>query len=271
MGWAWHFRTTWLPFLVAACTHRFPAPAPPPAVPAQVSNPPPQPACASSSAETARAVGTLIEAQRAYLERGDTKPFSLLMLSDVKVEACRARAPGPFDLVFNKSQLDGINQWAAQNEGQSAAEFTAVETRATSDSVGLELRLDLAKETGERASFGQRFELACRSETWRIERFRYWPLDPDTGEDFTQFFQATDASIERDLSEGDLRNAAYHLMLAYRFNECAALSRRLTSDTPDDAWAWELRAKASALTGDRDDADQSIQIAHSLARRDGPK
>lgn len=265
MGWAWHFRTTWLPFLVAGCTHQSPGIAPPPTVPAPVSNHPPQPACAASSAETARAVDTLIEAQRAYLERGDTKPFSLLLLPDVKVEACRARAPGTFDLVFSKSQLDGIHQWAAQNDGQSAAEFTTVETRATSDSVGLELRLDLAKETGERASFGQRFELVCRSGAWRIERLRYWPLDPDTGEDFTQFFQATDASIERELSEGDLRNAAYHLMLAYRFNECAALSRRLTSDTPDDAWAWGLRAKASALIGDRSDADQSFQIAHSLA------
>jgi hypothetical protein len=246
------------------------AAAPPPAVPAPVSSPVPQPECATSSAETARAVGTLFDAQRAYLERGNTKPFSLMLLPDVNIEACRAREPGAFDLVFSKTHLDDIYQWAAENDGPSAAEFTTVETRATSGSIGLELRLDLAKETGERASFGQRFELVCRSGAWRVERFRYWPLNPDTGEDFTQFFLATDASIERELSEGDLRNAAYHLMLAYRFNECAALSRRLTSDTPDDAWAWDLRAKASALIGDRSDADQSIQIAHSLGRDGQP-
>lgn len=270
MGWAWHFRATWLPFLVAGCTHQSPGAAPPPALPAQVSTPQPQPECATSSAETARAVGTLLDAQRAYLEQGNPKPFSLMLLPDVKIEACRARAPGTFDLVFSKTHLDDIYQWAAQNEGPSAAEFTTVETRATSGSIGLELRLDLAKEAGQRASFGQRFELVCRSGTWRIEGFRYWPLDPDTREDFTQFFRATDASIERELSEGDLRNAAYHLMLAYRFNECAALSRRLTSDTPDDVWAWELRAKASALIGDRNDADQSVQIAHSLARDGQP-
>ena len=126
------------------------------------------------------------------------------------------------------------------------------------------------KRDGRKASFSQRFELVCRSGAWRIERFRYWPLDPDTGQEFTQFFLDTDAQIERELAEGDLRNAAYHLMLAYRFNECAALSRRLTSDTPDDAWAWGLRAKASALIGDRNDADQSVKIARSLAQDEQP-
>jgi hypothetical protein len=211
------------------------------------------------------AVEMLVEGQRAYLERGDTKPFSALLLTDVEVLAGRSRTPDAFDFPFSKGQLDALYRWAAANEGQFRAEFTTLEVDAAPTWAKVELELRYSKPTGERAAFGQRFELACSAGAWRVAHFRYWPLDPVTGREFTAFFQETDARIQQDLEASDLRDAAYRMMLAYRFNECAGLARRLTTDDPGDAWSWELRAKASALIGAIDDAEQSLQKARSLA------
>lgn len=221
----------------------------------------------AKDAEPSRAlVALLVEAQRAYLERGDTAPFSALLLPDAEVRAGRTKEPDSFDSVFGKEQLDGIYQWAARNEGRYSAAFAMVDIRRSPDAAVVELQLDCTKNPEDKSSFGQRFELVRRSGAWRIARFRYWPLIPETGEDFGRFFAETDARIEEDLRTGDLRNAAYHMMLAYRFKECAALTRRLTTDQPKDAWAWELRAKASALVGDGKDADESSELARSLAQ-----
>jgi hypothetical protein len=223
------------------------------------------PAFVSVDEDTPQAVAAIvIRAQREYLERGDTKALSNLFLPDAEIQAGRTHAPDSLDFVLGKDQLIDIYDWGAKNDGQFDAEFTIVEARRTQNPADLQMRLDTTDSTGEKSSFGQRFALERRSGVWRIVRFRYWPLDPETGEEFTQFFRDTDALIERNLADGDLRNAAYHMMLAYRFEECATLSRRLTNDGPDDPWAWDIRARASSMIGDRKDADQSIQISRTL-------
>ncbi len=54
------------------------------------------------------------------------------------------------------------------------------------------------------------------------------------------------------------------MMIGYRFDECAALIRRITSEAPDDPWGWDLRSTASAMTGDAADAAKSRATAKRL-------
>src|SRR5262249_44334975 len=117
-------------------------------------------------------------------------------------------------------------------------------------------------------AFGERYELAEKSGTWQIVRFRYWPLRPDTGKEFgALYFEELDAKIEEERRRGDERQAAYDLLLAYRFDELTELVRRLTDQTPDDPWAWKMRAVASAMIGDRADAERASQTERMLEGR----
>ena len=93
-----------------------------------------------SGEETLRAVvGVVVDAQREYLERGNTKPFASLLLSEAEIQAGRARAPGSFDVSFSKRELDDINQWAALHDGQSSSdEPLFVREGASANSIVLE-------------------------------------------------------------------------------------------------------------------------------------
>lgn len=85
------------------------------------------------------------------------------------------------------------------------------------------------------------------------------------GEPFgDEYFARLDRRIDEARSAGDRRNEAYLLMIAFRMAECAVASRKLTEDAPDDAWAWHMREKASAVVGDRMDAELAGRRANDL-------
>lgn len=254
-------------FFVAACSSR------PPAVPPIVDLKG-APAAALESASTEESVTEVVNllnsAQRSYLEEADVKPFANLLSPEVKITASRMRALGPYDSRFTKERLIHIYEWATRNEDRFSAHFVTIKAQVTGNAADVEIRLETeAKDV--KSWFGQTFRLVKQDGSWQIVAFRYWPINPETQQDFTMdFFGGMDQSVEDDLRNGDFRNATYHLFVGYRFDDAAMFGRTLTDADPDDVWAWEMRAKASAMIGDKIDAEKASEMARKLKAANGP-
>jgi len=220
---------------------------------------------ASSGEDSSREViQLLISTQRAYIERADPKPFADLLSPEAKITAARLRAPGAYDTRFTKQRLVHIYEWASRNEERLSAKCVTIKAQVTGDAAEVEMRLE-TEGSGVKAWFGQTFRLVKFDGAWQIVRFRYYPINPDTQEEFAaSFFEEMDRLAAEDLRTGDYRNATYHLFVGYRFDDSAMLARQLTDADPADPWAWEMRAKASAMIGDKEDAEKASQTVRKL-------
>lgn len=252
---------------VAACA------APPPAVPpvVNVESTPLAVAEPTSPEDATREVVSLLNsAQRAYLEHADPKPFANLLSPEAKIIAARLEAPGMFDARFTKERLVRIYEWATRNEDRFAAKFITIKAQVTGNSADVEMRLE-TESNAVKSWFGQTFRLVKFDGVWQIVRFRYWPINPQTQRDFSEeYFAEMDRLAEEDLRNGDYRNATYHLFVGYRFDDAAMFGRTLTDADPNDAWAWEMRAKASAMIGDKVDAEKASEMTRRLKASAGP-
>lgn len=245
---------------------------PPVALPVvQVQAPPAAVTEAASAEDSSREVIQLLTStQRAYIERSDPKPFADLLSPEAKIIAGRRRASGPYDSRFTKQRLVNIYKWASRNEERLSAQCVTIKAQVTGDAAEVEMRLE-TEGSGVKAWFGQTFRLVKFDGVWQIVRFRYYPINPETQEEFAaSFFEETDRLAEEDLRTGDYRNATYHLFIGYRFDDSAMLARQLTDADPADPWAWEMRAKASAMIGDEEDAEKASQTVRKLKRQNAP-
>jgi hypothetical protein len=102
----------------------------------------------------------------------------------------------------------------------------------------------------EQAAFGEHYRFEKRADGWRLVHYEYWPLMPDTLEEFgAGRFALLDAEADEARAHGNDRLVAYYLMAAYRFDECAQVARRLTDHTPEQPWvSARIRASRRALT-----------------------
>ena len=210
------------------------------------------------------ALSQLTEAVRAYLEDGKTSPLFGMYSADLVVRAGRAKAPSPRDIAFGRERLEAIYDYATRHEPSTAPQFTktVVEERGNRTTIEWTVLLDgpLA------AAFVERYELVSDDKGLSVVRFEYWPLRPDTLKEFgSAYFTDVDSRIEDARSKGDDRMVAYLLMAAWRFDECAKLTRELTIATPEEPWVWTMRAKASAIVGDRVDAENAAREAAKRA------
>ena len=216
------------------------------------------PAPAKRPSQTA--LSQLTEAVRTYLEDGKTGPLFGMYAADMVVRAGRAKAQSPRDIVFGRERLEAIYDYATHHEPGTAPQFThtLVEERGSRTTIEWTVFLDGPIA----AAFGERYELVTDDKGPTIVRFEYWPRRPDTLKEFgSAYFTDVDSRIEDARSKGDDRMVAYLLMAAWRFDECAKLTRELTRATPEEPWVWTMRAKASAIIGDRADAENAAREA----------
>jgi hypothetical protein len=176
----------------------------------------------------------------------------------MSVRAGRASVASKRDNVFGRARLAAIYGWAGKHEGHMSVRTVSPRYDEHGDRATIEWFVVETADAMDPSAFGERYALEKRAGEWRIVRFEYWPVKPDTFEELGAYFEEADAKVDADRASGDERSLAYHLMAAYRFDECAAVTRRLTDATPEEPWCWEMRAKASALVGDREDADRSM-------------
>jgi hypothetical protein len=211
-------------------------------------------------------VQRVAEAERAYEERGDPHAILALIAPDARIEAARLRRHSRTDWVFTHERLTAIYTWAAQYAAQTRFSYKDVHVTAGATYASFDW-VTMSEGPDQQSWFGQHYELERRGGEWKVVRFRYWPLRPDTGGEFgAPYFADLDRQIETALGSGDERNAAYWMMLAYRFDECAKLGRKLTDAMPTDWWAWDMRSRASAMVGDLDDALSAGRVARSLKK-----
>ena len=214
--------------------------------------------------EVRSVVEILAAAQRRYLEDRDLQPLEELFALDLKVESGRTDARSAHDNALGRDGILSVYRWAIDHEERMTFRYEVVRLDERGAAATLVWRYHEGHGDHEQA-FGERYDLEKRDGSWRVVRLRYWPLRPDTNQPFGEaYFADLDHRIDRALADGDKRTAAYLLMLAYRMTECAALARTLTDETPDDAWAWHMREKASAVVGDGVDAELAGQRAKAL-------
>ena len=223
--------------------------------------------------EASSVAQSLRKAQLDYLENRGTTALFAMHAPDLEARAARSKAPGERESVFNGDHLRGIYAWSARHGVPTKATMgeTTIERGVDSINVEWSFRLDHpGRQDAAPSAFGEHYVLERRAGEWKIVRLRYWPLRPDTMEEFgADYFADLDRQIEKIESLGDGsddRNRAWLLLAAYRFEECAALSRTLTERTPLEPWVWEMRANASAMVGDGEDAEAATRTAEHLAR-----
>ncbi len=222
------------------------------------------PASAPQKGPSRTALSQLTEAVRTYLEDGKTSPLFGMYAADLIVRAGRAKAHSPRDIVFGRERLEAIYDYATRHEPGTAPQFTNTVVEERGNRTTIEWIVFLDGPTA--AAFGERYELVADDKSLSIVRFEYWPLRPDTLKEFgSAYFTDVDSRIEEARSKGDDRMVAYLLMAAWRFEECAKLTRELTIATPEEPWVWTMRAKASAIVGDRVDAENAAREATKRA------
>jgi hypothetical protein len=209
-------------------------------------------------------VEILAAAQRRYLEARDLRPLEELYALDLRVESGRTDVRSAHDNELGREGILSVYRWALEHEERMTFRHDVVRVDQSGAAATLVWRYHEGHGDHEQA-FGERYDLERREGAWRIVHLRYWPLRPDTDQPFGEaYFADLDHRIDRALADDDKRTAAYLLMLAYRMTECAVLARTLTDETPDDAWAWHMREKASAVVGDGPDAELAAQRAKGL-------
>ena len=224
------------------------------------------PAPASSIVEREATPLDLVQAaRRAYAADGDPRLLFALWADDMTVRAGRGRTPSDRDNVFGRARLAVIYGWAGKHEGRMTVRTISPQYAVSGDRATIEWFIVERADAMAPSAFGERYVLEKRG-AWKIVRFEYWPVTPDTLAELGEYFADADAKVDAARASGDERALAFQLMAAYRFTECAEVTRRLTDATPEEPWVWEMRAKASALIGDREDADRSMA---ELKRRKG--
>jgi hypothetical protein len=191
---------------------------------------------------------------------------------DIHVRSGRARQPSSYDAIYGKSRLVALDGWAADNEVRTTLRIVSPRFESTGRQASVEWMTIMTQSDPEKTSaFGESYRLELRNGAWKIVRFEYWPLVPDTLEEFdSEFWATTDEKIEEARKNADERTLAYQLMVGYRFDECNEVSRRLTEAHPDDAWSWGMRATASALVGDQIDAQKASDEKRRLEAHPPP-
>lgn len=262
-----HVRCTFAVFLVIASLT---ACAKPPAAPVAATETAPAPvAVAVSPDDRSRVLDELTTQRKANVAGRDPTPLMAMFADDADVCVARSAEKAWTDLHFAKKRLNAIYQWAARNEKEAhTVRLDETKVSGVGDRIVVEWH---AVEEGrtETYDFGERYEFAKRAGAWKIVAFRYWPLMEGTGKEFD--FQALDQKVEDARARGDRREEAYYLMGAYRFEECARVARLITEQTPEEPWCWEMRAIASAMMGDEEDADRSMRRAESLHGADAAR
>ncbi len=210
-----------------------------------------------------RVVDVLTDAVRAYIDEGNTRLLFGLYAQDLVVRAGRSRTHSPHDAVFGRARIEAIYTYAVRHEPTLTARMKDVVVEEKGETTVIEWVLHLAGATP--SAFGERYELVKNPEGLRIVQFAYWPLRPESATELGEAYYADlDVRLDRARAAKDERMVAYLLMSAWRFDECATLARVLTKKTPEEPWVWTMRAKASALVGDLEDADLATTEAERL-------
>ena len=217
----------------------------------------------SKSASNPRVVDVLTDAVRAYIDQGNPRPLFGLYAQELVVRAGRSRTHSPDDAIFGHTRIEAIYTYATRHEPTVTARMTDVVVEEKGETTAIEWVLHLAGATP--SAFGERYELVKRTDGFRIVQFAYWPLRPESATELGKSYYADlDVRLDRARAAKDDRMVAYLLMSAWRFDECAKLARVLTEKTPAEPWVWTMRAKASALVGDLEDADLAATEAERL-------
>jgi hypothetical protein len=218
------------------------------------------------------ALDELSAAVRSFIERGERHPLVDMMADDLRVRSGRAHEVSAYDSTYGKARLVALDGWAANNEVKSTLRIVSPHFVSTGHSATVEWSTILTRvDDGELHAFGESYRLELRDGAWKIVKFEYWPLLPDTLKEFdAQFWADEDAKIDEARASGDARQLAYELMVGYRFDECVEVSRRLTAETPNDPWVWGMRATASALVGDQVDAERASAEKRRLETQPAP-
>jgi len=256
--------------LVAACTRG----APPAEAPLVATIGPASSAVAPSpvAPRDDAPLDALTVAVRRFIERGEPQALFAMMADDIHVRSGRARQPSSYDAIYGKSRLVALDGWAADNEVHTTLRIVSPRFESTGRQASVEwMTIMTQTDPAKTSAFGESYRLELRNGAWKIVRFEYWPLVPDTLEEFdSEFWATTDEKIEEARKNADARTLAYQLMVGYRFDECNEVSRRLTEAHPDDAWSWGMRATASALVGDQIDAQNASDEKRRLEAHPPP-
>jgi len=213
-------------------------------------------------------VERVAEAERAYEEHAEPRAILSLIAEDARIEAARSERSAPRDWRFTHERLEAIYTWAAKYATETTFSYKDVHV-VTNTPLHVVFTWTTMSEShgGSESWFGQRYELERRGGDWKVIAFRYWPLRPDTGNEFgTAYFADLDRQVSAALKAGDQKNAAYNMMLGYRFDECARLAREIADANPDDWWSWDMRSRASAMVGDLEDAVRAGDKAATLKK-----
>ncbi|MFO0548753.1 MAG: hypothetical protein U0271_10215 [Polyangiaceae bacterium] len=228
----------------------------------------PTAARAQAPTDPARIRQFVTSAERSALERREPRPFIAMLATDLVAVASRSSIPSPFDSQFGRDRVAVIYRAATRQtaRSESVSFMNPVTTVAHNNEAHLEHDVVFTASNGNRTTaLHEVIDLALRDGRWVMVRFQYWPLLPDSLEEYPQsFWDEQDATVTAMTQSGDDRQLAYALMSGYRFDECAVVTRRLTAADPNDAWGWEMRATASMMVGDEDDSDRAAVTAKRL-------
>jgi len=212
-------------------------------------------------------VERVAEAERAYEEHAEPRAILTLIADDARIEAARSEHAAPRDWRFTHQRLEAIYTWAAKYAAETTFSYKDVQVVTNTPLHVVFTWTTMSESHGTESWFGQRYELERRGGDWKVIAFRYWPLRPDTGNEFgTAYFADLDRQVAAALKQGDQKQAAYNMMLGYRFDECAKLARDIADTNPDDWWSWDMRSRASAMVGDLEDAIRAGDKAATLKK-----
>lgn len=201
-------------------------------------------------------VEDMAAAERKYEEDHDPTDILAFFAPDAIIYAGRSEQPSASDNIMDKRSFEAVYLWASRFDSKMRFSYEDANLTRNGDSAVMQWKTSHdAGGPDQTYSFVQRYELKRRDNRWLVVKYRYWPIRPENGEEYD--WEALDQQVDASRAANDQRNLARNLMLAYRFKESADVARRITEQDPNDAWNWDMRAKASAMVGDLADAEES--------------
>jgi WD40 repeat protein/tetratricopeptide (TPR) repeat protein len=201
-------------------------------------------------------------------QRHDLAGFLAAYADDVRVRTGRGEEPGPYDLRWDRRQLEevrGLDFQGAVLRTDITSSYEDMRVRVRGDEAELRCRAVAEFGTDSYLAFGVHCRLRRTAQGWRIHEYHSWPLAERQGSRRTvkdaAAWAALDAAVER-LAKSSDRNARIQALRdASRPAEAYDLARRLTDDRPKDAAAWALRGDLAHDVGQVADALASFRRA----------
>ncbi len=135
-------------------------------------------------------------------------PLTALWSDDLRVRSGRSHEPLPTDAVFGKARLAVIDGWAAAHQMRVTATITPRRVDVTATHAFISWSVVMTAPGCDAGAFVDEYELVRRGDAWTMVRYDYWPVLPDTLEEFGSAFWAdADAKVDAARAANDDRRS----------------------------------------------------------------